>query len=78
MFDRDKYDELYVHELMTPAPEFIYFTDTMEKVMQKFDQSGAWNLPVVSEDSKYIGFVSKSKLFSAYRKLLRDFYEEGD
>lgn len=78
MFDRDKYDELYVHELMTPAPEFIYVSDTMEQVMQKFDQSGAWNLPVVSDDSKYIGFVSKSKLFSAYRKLLRDFYEEGD
>jgi CIC family chloride channel protein len=78
MFDRDKYDELYVHELMTPAPEFIYVSDTMEQVMLKFDQSGAWNLPVVSDDSKYIGFVSKSKLFSAYRKLLRDFYEEGD
>ena len=78
MFDRDKYDELYVHELMTPAPEYIYFTDTMEQVMRKFDQSGAWNLPVVSDDSKYIGFVSKSKLFSAYRKLLREFYEEGD
>lgn len=78
MFDREKYDELYVHELMTPAPEFIYVSDTMEQVMKKFDQSGAWNLPVVSDDSKYIGFVSKSKLFSAYRKLLRDFYEEGD
>ena len=78
MFDRDKYDKLYVHELMTPAPEFIFVSDTMEQVMKKFDQSGAWNLPVVSNDSKYIGFVSKSKLFSAYRKLLRDFYEEGD
>ena len=78
MFDRDKYDEVYVHELMTAAPEFIYYSDTMEKVMQKFDQSGAWNLPVVTEDSKYIGFVSKSKLFSAYRKMLREFYEEED
>lgn len=78
MFDRDKYDELYVHQLMTAAPEYIYITDTMESVMRKFDQSGAWNLPVVSDDSKYIGFVSKSKLFSAYRKLLREFYEEGD
>ena len=78
MFDRSKYDTYYVHELMTPAPEFIYFSDTMEQVMKKFDQSGAWNLPVVTEDSKYIGFVSKSRLFSAYRKLLRDFYEEGD
>ena len=78
MFDRDKYNEVYVHELMTAAPEFIYYSDNMDKVMRKFDQSGAWNLPVVTEDSKDIGFVAKSKLFSAYRKLLRDFYEEED
>lgn len=78
MFDREKYDEIYVHELMTPAPEFIYLTDTMEQVMRKFDHSGAWNLPVVSNDSKYVGFVSKSKLFSAYRKMLREFNEDGD
>lgn len=78
MFDREKYDELFVHELMTPAPEFIYMEDTMEDVMRKFDLSGAWNLPVVTEQSEYVGFVSKSKLFSAYRKLLREFYEEGD
>lgn len=78
MFNRDKYEEVYVHELMTAAPEFIYYSDNMDRVMQKFDQSGAWNLPVVTQDSKYIGFVSKSKLFSAYRKMLRDFYEEED
>ena len=43
--------------------------------MNKFETSGAWNLPVL-DDGKYVGFVSKSKLFSAYRKLLRDFYDE--
>ena len=52
-----------------------YANFTPEKVMEKFEASGAWNLPVL-EDEKYVGYVSKSKLFSAYRKLLRDFYEE--
>lgn len=78
MFNKEKYDTTFVHELMLPAPEFIYVTDTMESVMTKFDQSGAWNLPVVTVKNEYIGFVSKSKLFSAYRTLLRDFYEEED
>lgn len=78
MFDTEKYDSTLVHELMTPAHDHIFETDSMETVMKKFDQSEAWNLPVVTEDVKYIGFVSKSRLFSAYRKLLRDFYEEGD
>ncbi len=78
MFDKEQYDKVYVHDIMTPAPEYIYENDTMDRVMEKFDHSGAWNLPVVTEDHRYIGFVSKSKLFSAYRKLLRDFYDDGD
>lgn len=74
MFDQDKYDKMVVHELMQTAPEFIYTTDSMETVMNKFESSGAWNLPVL-QGEKYVGFVSKSKLFSAYRQLLKDFYE---
>jgi CIC family chloride channel protein len=77
MFDQTLYDTLKVHEVMTAAPEFIYVNDTMTSVMTKFDQSGAWNLPVLSADGKFMGFVSKAKLFTAYRKRLKDFYEEG-
>jgi CIC family chloride channel protein len=49
--------------------------ETMESVMDKFEKTGAWNLPVV-ENGKYIGFLSKSKIFSSYRHLLQQFYEE--
>jgi CIC family chloride channel protein len=41
----------------------------MQIVMQKFQDSSAWNLPVV-KDGKYMGFVSKSKLLTAYRREL--------
>ncbi|MGD1847872.1 MAG: chloride channel protein [Salibacteraceae bacterium] len=75
MFDRDQYDQVQVHELMKDAPEFIQSNENMDSVMKKFENSGAWNLPVL-EGSQYLGFVSKSKLFSAYRQLLRDFYQE--
>ena len=78
MFLPEKYEELKVHELMTSDPEFIYETDNMEDVMRKFDSSGAWNLPVLNEDGIYKGFVSKSKLFSAYRNRLKDFYDDVD
>ncbi len=65
MFDSSQYDTP-ISALMITPPAVISYTDTMETVLQKFKQSGAWNLPVV-ENKKYIGFVSKSKLFSAYR-----------
>jgi len=73
MFDKEKYDRIIVHELMSMAPEYISISDSMELVMEKFESSGAWNLPVL-ENGHYTGFVSKSKLFSAYRNRLKDFY----
>ena len=43
----------------------------MDSVMNKFEKTGAWNLPVVDEYRTYLGFVSKSKIFSAYREQLK-------
>ena len=48
----------------------------MEEVMHKFDKTGAWNLPVVDENNKYKGFVSKSKMLNTYRQVLVDFSAE--
>lgn len=69
MFDRDKYEEVYVSDVMVGPPELVDVTDTMECVMKKFTSSGAWNLPVI-KDGKYFGFVSKSKIFNSYRDVL--------
>jgi len=77
MFDRAKYETTLVHELMHMAPEHIETTDGMQTVMEKFESSGAWNLPVIQK-GQYVGFVSKSRLYSEYRKRLKDFYQEVD
>ena len=61
---------------MTTPKAKIISTDSMETVMKKFDDTKAWNLPVVDEDEKYIGFVSKSKMLNAYRQVLVDFSAE--
>jgi len=47
----------------------------MKKVMQKFQDSNAWNLPVI-KNGKYLGFISKSKLLTAYRRKLINFTQE--
>jgi CIC family chloride channel protein len=75
MFEPAKYDKVKVKEIMGDYPEMVTSTDSMDIVMQKFNESGAWNLPVI-DNGKYIGFVSKSKLFNAYRKVLQDFTHE--
>lgn len=73
MFDTTLYDTMLVSTLMHKAPEYIFYgQDSMQQVMQKFQDSGAWNLPVI-RDGKYLGFVSKSKLLTAYRRKLINF-----
>jgi len=69
MFQREKYDDTFVSDVMIGPPELIDITDSMDCVMKKFNSCGAWNLPVMKE-GKYLGFVSKSKIFNTYRDLL--------
>ena len=69
MFDNEMYDKVDVQTIMKAAPEIIFYNDSVETVMQKFKESDAWNLPVL-KDKKYLGFISKSKLLTAYRNKL--------
>lgn len=75
MFEPKQYDQILVKEVMSGYPTHVSSSDSMDLVMKKFNKSGAWNLPVI-DDGKYVGFVSKSKLFNAYRKVLRNFSDE--
>ena len=63
-------------KFMISPPARINVTDSMEEVMKKFDDTKAWNLPVINEEGKYKGFVSKSKIFNSYRQVLVDFSED--
>lgn len=69
MFNRDLYDVTFVKELMQKPPALIEENESMEAVMKKFDETEAWNLPVVSGGT-YIGFISKSRIFNKYRNHL--------
>jgi CIC family chloride channel protein len=69
MFRRNQYDLMRVEELMTQPPAALDIHEPMQQVMQKFEQTHAWNLPVLQQ-GRYQGFVSKSAVFSRYRELL--------
>lgn len=69
MFDREARENLLVQTLMHNPPTQVTPQENMQSVMSKFELTGAWNLPVI-ENGKYIGFVSKSRIFNSYRKKL--------
>ncbi len=77
MFRPSLYKKMYVRKFMCMPPAKININEkNMERVMQIFDQTNAWNLPVVDDNGKYLGFISKSKIFNSYRRVLRHYSED--
>ncbi|SMC36847.1 chloride channel protein [Cellulophaga tyrosinoxydans] len=73
MFNQSLYNEVLVSDVMHTPPDIIEFDkDKMTEIMRKFQDSGAWNLPVI-KNGIYVGFISKSKLLTAYRRRLINF-----
>ena len=75
MFRPDLYRKMRVSDFMAIPPAKIEVGMSMDKVMKIFDDTAAWNLPVV-ENGLYVGFVSKSKIFNSYRRVLRHYCED--
>lgn len=75
MFQSDLYDTTYIRDLMTIPPSYIDKKESLETVMDTFRKTGAWNLPVL-DDGYYVGFISKSRIYTTYRELLTEFSEE--
>ncbi len=75
MFNTEMYNTIFVRDVMMLPPTHISPGESMESVMRKFEENEAWNLPVI-DNGKYIGFISKSKLFSFYRNWLLEISEE--
>ncbi|MDA3818226.1 MAG: chloride channel protein [Prolixibacteraceae bacterium] len=75
IFNRDLYDNTYVNDLMISPPAIVDMNENMDTVMKKFQKTKAWNLPV-TENGKYRGFLSKSKIFNEYRDILVHFSDD--
>ena len=71
LFRTDLYDKLRVYNLMEQPKAVIFESESMDRVMRKFDVTEAWRLPVLTADHRYRGFISKSRMLSAYREELK-------
>lgn len=69
MFKKETYDVTFIRQLMRQPAAVILPDENMYVVMQKFDETGAWNLPVI-EHEVYKGFISRSGMFGKYREIL--------
>lgn len=76
MFKSDLYDSMKVRDFMEAPQAVVYLDEKMDSVMDKFDRTQAWRLPVVDENHVYAGFVSKSRILSAYRTELKEISQD--
>lgn len=76
MFRSELYRKYKVNMFVKAPPAILNINDTLETATKKFDDTNAWNLPVVDEQNNYIGFISRSGLFNSYRKTLIKFSQE--
>ncbi len=75
MFQHELYETTSMRDVMTIPPSYIDIRESIDTVMETFRKTGAWNLPVL-DNGYYVGFISKSRIYSTYRDLLIEFSQE--
>jgi len=75
MFQQELYETTIMRDVMTIPPSYIDIRESIDTVMETFRKTGAWNLPVM-DNGYYVGFISKSRIYSTYRDLLIEFSQE--
>lgn len=76
VFRTELYQKYTAAQLMTPVPAFLYNNEPMEEVMKKFEKTTSEALPVVNIDNHLIGYISRLRLYSVYRKMVADYSAE--
>lgn len=78
MFRPELYDRFSVKKFMVGAPATIEINSSMEEAMAKFENTKAWNLPVIDQKGVYQGLLSQSSVFNSYREVLLENYSDTD
>jgi CIC family chloride channel protein len=76
MFRTELYTHFQVAQLMTPPADTLGVNDPMEDVMQKFEKTDATMLPVLDTDGRLIGYITRTRMYAQYRKMVADMSEE--
>ena len=76
MFRTELYQKFSVAQIMTQSPATLRRNDPMEEVMGKFDKTDTAFLPVLDENNKLLGFISRTRMYAMYRQMVADFSTE--
>ncbi|MBQ2553471.1 MAG: chloride channel protein [Prevotella sp.] len=73
VFRTELYHHFTVAQLMTQPPATLFIDDPMEQVMGIFERTNAVQLPVIDPDHHLVGYISRTRMYAVYRKMVADF-----
>ncbi|WP_454045708.1 chloride channel protein [Chryseobacterium sp. Marseille-Q8038] len=73
LFNKEIETSQGVAQIMKTPPAVLHRENKPLDILQTFDDTGVWNLPVVTENNDFIGFISKSSILMSYRQLLKEY-----
>lgn len=73
LFNKETDTPITIIQIMKVPPAVLHPENQPLEILQTFDDTGVWNLPVVSGDNEFIGFISKSSILMSYRQLLKEY-----
>lgn len=79
IFQPEQFNKITIKSITKRPPSVLFLDQDMHSVMEKFDITQSWYLPVLDKERKFLGFISKTKLFNKYREILAaqgDLYDE--
>ena len=76
VFRTELYGKFLVSQVMVSVPAVLYTNEPMEEVMKKFERCSSEYLPVVDINNRLNGFISRTRMYAMYRKMVADLSEE--
>ena len=75
IFKQELYDVMKVRDLLYVPDVVVYNDDTAEVMVEKFQKTQNFNLPVLTKGGEYVGFLSRAKVLDSYKDVI---VEESD
>jgi len=78
MFKTEAYDRIKVRDLMQQTPLELDINQTLDEIKVSFDsRSDLWNIPV-TQQNRYVGFISKGSFLNKYKNLMEELLHNSD
>ncbi len=73
LFNKDIELSVTINKIMKSPAAIVNMDDKPKAILQVFDNTNTWNLPVVNPQNVFVGFISKSSILTGYRELLKGY-----